>query len=118
MGFVVEGVNDEKRLKELMPGASYVVTNGTRMNNRVKMDLNKALAECDEVFLLTDPDEAGELLAQMVLRQYPFLKRVLLERSKCLTYRNDKLKVGVEHCDTDYLTTVLSEYVSDFEMVS
>lgn len=118
MGFVVEGFNDEKKLKQVLPGASYVVTNGTRMNNRVKMDLNKALAECDEVFLLTDPDEAGEQLAQMVLRQYPHLRRVLLERSKCLAYRPGKVKVGVEHCDTDYLKTVLSEYVSEFEMVS
>lgn len=117
MGFVVEGLNDEKNLKQAMPSAYCVVTNGTRMNNRVKMDLRKALEECDVVYLLTDPDEAGDVLAQMVWRQCPSLERVSLDQSQCLSYRNDRLKVGVEHCEVDYLRSVLSEYVNELDLV-
>ncbi|MFF2532420.1 toprim domain-containing protein [Brevibacillus sp. NPDC058079] len=112
MGFVIEGFNDEKKVKEVMPNAHCVVTKGTRMNGRVKMDLKKALTTCEELFLLTDPDEAGDKLAEMVLRQYPSLQRVVLDRNACLCYRNQKVKVGVEHCETSYLKRVLSEYVT------
>lgn len=112
MGFVVEGFNDEQKVKEVVPYAVCVVTKGTRMNGRVKMDMEKALKECDEVFLLTDPDEAGGQLAAMILQHYPQLKRITLEREQCLCYRNRKLKVGVEHCEPTYLKSVLSHYIS------
>lgn len=117
MGFVVEGLNDERKMKEVMPDAHCVVTNGTRMNNRVRMDLRQALEECDVVYLLTDPDDAGDTLAQMVWRECPSLERVLLDRSQCLSYRYDKLKVGVEHAQEDYLKSVLSQYVDELQMV-
>ena len=74
MGFVVEGFNDESKVKEVMNDALCVVTKGTRMNGRVKMDVEKALVECDKLFLLTDPDEAGDKLAQMVLGHYPIFR--------------------------------------------
>jgi ribonuclease M5 len=112
MGFVVEGFNDERKVKEVMPDALCVVTKGTRMNGRVKLDVEKALVECDKLFLLTDPDEAGEQLADMVLQRYPSLERVQLDREQCLCYRNHKLKVGVEHCDNDYLKKILSNYLT------
>lgn len=111
MGFVVEGFNDESKVKEVMPNAFVVVTKGTRMNGRVKMDVEQALQECDKLFLLTDPDEAGDKLAEMVLGHYPFLERVHLDREQCLCYRNHKLKVGVEHCENAYLKEVLKKYM-------
>jgi len=116
MGFVVEGFNDETKVKEVLPDSFVVVTKGTRMNGRVKMDVEKALATCDKVFLLTDPDEAGDTLAEMVLRYYPNLERVRLNREQCLCYRNHKLKVGVEHCETNYLQNVLNSYLKSNEI--
>lgn len=110
-GFVVEGFNDETKVLRVLPDAHCVVTKGTRMDNRVKMNLEKALKECDQVFLLADPDEAGDKLAQMVSTFFPQLERVVLDRDQCLCYRNRKLKVGVEHCDDDYLREVLSRYL-------
>lgn len=111
MGYVVEGFNDEKKVLEVMPDSLCVVTKGTRLNGRVKMDVDKALAECDKLFLLTDPDEAGDQLAKMLLNHYPSLERVSLDREQCLCFRNHKLKVGVEHCETDYLREVLYRYL-------
>jgi 5S rRNA maturation endonuclease (ribonuclease M5) len=63
-----------------MNNALCVVTKGTRMNGRVKLDVEKALVECDKLFLLTDPDEAGDKLAEMVLGHYPILRTCLLRQ--------------------------------------
>lgn len=110
-GFVVEGFNDETKLLKVLPNAQVVVTKGTRLNNRVKSDINDALATCDKVFLLTDPDEAGDLLSSMILEVFPFLERVLLNKKECLCYRNHKTKVGVEHCSDEYLSLVLKQHL-------
>lgn len=110
-GFVVEGFNDETKLLSVLPDAHCVVTKGTRLNGRVKMDVENALNQCDKLFLLLDPDEAGDKLAEMVLKHFPSLERVHLDREECLCYRNHKLKVGVEHCTDEYLKEVLSRYL-------
>lgn len=109
LGFVVEGFNDEAKLMKLFPDASFAVTKGTRMNNRVKMDVSKLLKECDEVLLMLDPDEAGDQLSSMVKENFPELKQVHLEREHCLCQRGRKLKVGVEHASVEYLKRKLKE---------
>jgi ribonuclease M5 len=111
LGFIVEGFHDESTVKRVVPSAYFVVTNGTRMNNRVRMDVNKALEVCTEIFILTDPDEAGDILTEMLLKYYPSLQRIFLDRDHCKCYRRDRLKIGVEHCSDEYLTTVLSKYI-------
>lgn len=111
MGFVVEGFHDEEKVLKVVPTAHVVVTKGTRLDNRVRMDLNKALLVCDKVWLLTDPDEAGDLLARALRKEFPSLERVLLDKKECLSYRTNKVKVGVEHCSDEYLFNVLSCYL-------
>lgn len=112
-GFLVEGFNDEQKVKQVFPDALFVVTKGTRMNGRVKMDVKAVLTQCDQFVLLTDPDEAGDVLANMVLREFPTLSRVRLDREKCLCLRNRKWKVGVEHCDVEYLKEMLSKHMNE-----
>ena len=107
IGYVVEGFNDEKAVLEVAPHAFVVVTKGTRFNTRVKMDVRLALDLCDEVYVLTDPDEQGEHLARLLMDEFPSLKRLHVEYEQSLCMRNRKLKVGVEHCDPDYLKEVL-----------
>lgn len=111
--FVVEGTADEQHLKTLYPDLYCVVTHGTRMNNRVKSLIEKALQECDQVFLLSDPDEAGDALAHMVMRFFPTVVRIPLnpERCKVLNARGNRYSYGVEHADLEYLKTVLQAYV-------
>jgi len=110
-GFIVEGFNDELKIKQLIPNTHVVVTRGTRLNNRVRMDINLALKQCHSVYLLTDPDEAGDLLANMVLREYPNLKRIYLDPEQCKCYRNNRLKIGVEHATDSYLFYVLKQII-------
>jgi ribonuclease M5 len=112
-GFIVEGFNDEKKLRRLVPSAYFVVTNGTRMNNRLRMNVVAALALCDELFILTDPDESGSDMAKMLLDYFPDLRRIELEREHCLCYLPNRIKVGVEHCSLEYLRKMLSPYLED-----
>lgn len=107
-GFVVEGFHDEEKVKRVLPNAYVVVTKGTRFDNRVKMDVEQMFTVCDVSFLLSDPDEAGEQLANKLLDVFPQLHRVMLEEKECICYRNKKRKVGVEHCSDEYLMNVLS----------
>lgn len=111
VGFVVEGFNDEAKLLQVVPNAHIVVTKGTRLNNRVRMDINSALKNCHTVYLLPDPDEAGNLLANMLLAEFPMLKRIFLDVEQCKCYRNNRLKIGVEHASVEYLYGVFKNYL-------
>lgn len=108
-GFIVEGFNDELKMLQISKNSVYVVTKGTRMNNKIKMDIQKAMDNCDELLVLLDPDEAGEILFEMIHSIFPTLRRVILEREKCLCQRGRKLKVGVEHASIEYLESKLKE---------
>lgn len=111
-GFIIEGVNDEDKLLTVLPDAICVVTKGTRIDNRIKSEVTNMLNLCDEVFLLLDPDEAGDRLEQMLLKCFPSMRRVKLDSKQCLCYRNHRVKVGVEHCSNSYLKEALTEYVN------
>lgn len=87
-----------------------VVTNGTRLNNRVRMDINLALKNCVEVFIITDLYESGDLLANRIIQEYPFLRRILLKKERCVCYRKKKMKVGVEHAHDDYLKEIFNQW--------
>lgn len=115
IGIVVEGFNDEYTLRKVLPHAHFVVTKGTRLNNRVRMDINSALKDCRHVYLMTDPDEAGEFLATMLLAEFPMLTRIHLDPEECKCYRNRRLKIGVEHASLYYLRMVFQKVLTDKE---
>lgn len=108
-GFIVEGFNDESKVFQVLPHSHIAVTKGTRFNNRVRMDINALLSTCTEVFVLTDPDDAGQVLAEMIQKEFPQLTRLSLDANECQCYRNNRLKIGVEHCDATYLATIFGQ---------
>lgn len=110
IGFIVEGFNDEKTVLKAFPDAKFVVTKGTRYNNRVRMDISELLTICDNVFILTDPDEEGERIAQTILKEFR-LPRILIDEKEAKCLRNRKLKTGVEHCDVDYLKSTIHSHI-------
>lgn len=111
IGFIVEGFNDEDKLLTVLPSAHVVVTKGTRLNNRVRMDINNALSKCSKVYLLTDPDESGNLIANKLILEFPMLTRIFLDAKECKCYRNNRLKIGMEHCTHSYLASVLRMHI-------
>lgn len=112
IGFIVEGFNDETTVKNVLPDAHIVVTKGTRLNNRVRMDINAALRACRDVYLLTDPDEAGAILNAMLLAEFPTLKQFTLDANECKCIRNRRLKIGVEHASHAYLRSVFATQIN------
>lgn len=112
-GFVVEGFNDEKRLREffakynMFTDAHFVVTKGTRLDGRTKLDMANLLENVDKVYVLTDPDEAGDVLYGKLNEMYN-LDKLQFKADKCRCYRRGRMKVGVEHAYDDHLLEVFS----------
>lgn len=105
-GFIVEGFNDELTVMKAVPNAKFVVTNGTRYNNRVRMDIDALQESCDSIFILTDPDKEGDRIHNCIIKEYDF-DRIHIDELKAKCLRNNKWKTGVEHCDVDYLRDVI-----------
>ena len=111
-GFVVEGVNDRAIILSILPDAYCVITKGTRMNNRVKFDIESMLNQCNRCFLLVDPDDAGDVIEQMFSKNFPQIQRIHLDKEQCYCFNNKhKVKIGVEHCSEEYLYYIISQYI-------
>lgn len=108
VGYIVEGFNDEAAVLRIRPDAKIAVTKGTRYNRRARMDIEKVIKECDVIFILTDPDEPGRELAYFIQEQY-LLPRIIVDPEQAICYRNGRKKIGIEHCDSDYLDKVLTD---------
>lgn len=107
LGFIVEGTNDERIVKAVKPGCEVVTTRGTRFNNAIKQRIEEMQSKVDKVYILTDPDNAGDLMAVKLKEFYGF-ERVSLDPDKCKKYiGRGKWKTGVEHADLNYLRDVL-----------
>ena len=111
LGFIVEGFNDEYKLRSCFPDAYVVVTQGDRLDNAVRNKIKTALIECSMVILLTDPDEAGNNYAKKLSVEFPTLQRLELDPAKCKCVRNRKLKIGVEHASREYLVRVINSFL-------
>lgn len=113
VGFIVEGYGDDMHLYRVL-GKRYhtVVTNGTRFTNRTRMDIDAVMAIVDTLYILTDPDDAGDVIANMILKEYPNLERIHLDAEHC-KYLDRKYRqfTGVEYARPEYLKKVLSKYL-------
>lgn len=111
VGFIVEGFHDEDKMKEVLPDCLCVTMKRTCSYRRIKMDLLVLMEQCEQVFVLTDPDGEGDRLAQMVLNDFPDLVRIHIDPEEAKCIRHHKLKIGVEHCTNEYLLSVLKEHL-------
>lgn len=107
VGVIVEGLNDEAVVKRACPSVEVVVTRGTRFTNRTKMDIDSLVARVEKVFIFTDPDVAGDRIAQVLEEAYGF-DRLVLSTEKCKKYIGmGKWRVGVEYADIQHIREVL-----------
>lgn len=109
-GFIVEGLNDERTILKVLPEAEFAVTNGTRYNNRVRMDIKSLMDSCHTVFILTDPDSEGDRITDYILKEFDF-ERIHIDKKEAMCLRNNKWKTGVEHCDPEYLRSKIYESI-------
>lgn len=111
IGLIVEGHHDVNHIRGIF-GFKYefVVTNGTRFTNRTRMDIDKMVRFVDKVYILTDPDEAGNIIAGMISNEYPDLERIHLDAEKCKYLdRRHQQWCGVEYADPYHLKEVFSK---------
>lgn len=112
--FIVEGWSDHDQLCRAYPDINTIVTNGTRFNNRIADLIQHSLMKKEDLFILSDPDIAGDQLSNMVKSYYPLIPRIYVdpEQAKC-TRIGKSDKYGVEYCSVRYLRELLGGIMND-----
>lgn len=110
-GLIVEGHHDANHIRNVFGYKyEYVVTNGTRFTNRTRMDIERMMRFVDKVYILTDPDEAGDLIAQNISEAYPTLERITLDPEYCKYLdRRYQQWCGVEYALPHHLKDVFKK---------
>lgn len=95
--FIVEGWKDSDQLKKAYPDIETIVTNGTRLNTRIRQCIQEYKDKGYRLYILSDPDEAGDQLARMIRGEYR-IPRILVNpeqaRVRLVGYT---YKYGVEY---------------------
>lgn len=112
---IVEGLNDADQIHKAFNGNENIVTlvtEGTKINNRIRADIESYLIHEDVgVYILSDPDDAGERLAQMIQSWFPALTRIEVDNRQCAYYTGKRFKSGVEYASYDYLKKIISPLI-------
>jgi ribonuclease M5 len=106
-GYIVEGKSDQLKVQCVDPDAHFVILNGISFRNKERRAIEEALILCDEVYVLTDPDEPGDKIARKIMEAYPEIKRILIDPNKARNEREHRFKYGVEYCSNQYLKETL-----------
>lgn len=110
VGFIIEGTHDWDKLRYVLPLAFPVVIMRGKYNKHIKTQIQQAIKMCDVVFIFTDPDDFGNLSSERIKADFD-LPRIEIQAEKCKhKAAYNKMKIGVEHCENDYLVEVLNKY--------
>jgi 5S rRNA maturation endonuclease (ribonuclease M5) len=116
--FIVEGHSDARQvigaLHDCNKVFKVIVTDGTKMNNRNIINIESAIQDGYTPYILSDPDEAGDHLAEMVHNFFPDVERIFADYEKCKyckDLRKKKFKAGIEYASYKYLKSLLYPYL-------
>lgn len=112
--FIVEGLKDEDQIRKAFEGNEDVitlVTEGTKINNRIRLEIESYLVKHIGVYILSDPDEAGGQLAEMIQSWYPVIPRIEVDTAECAYFTGKRYKAGIEYASYGYLKELLSPYI-------
>lgn len=104
--FVVEGIHDYNRLKEVNSDYDILITNGAAIKEELLVQLER-LSKTNDIILFFDADNAGERLRRIISKRVPTVKHAFLRKEESMS-RNNK-KVGVEHASIDVIEAALNE---------
>lgn len=115
--FIIEGWSDHDALKRAYPQETVgtVVLNGTKFNNSIREKIEEAMKK-GKVYILTDPDEAGEQIARVIREYYGWygLQDIWADPTHARCLRPTKgYKYGIEYCSIRYLKGLLDYYVQE-----
>lgn len=117
--FIVEGHSDARQiigaLADYNKPFRVIVTDGTKMNNANIFKIEDAIASGHQLYILSDPDEAGDQLANMILNYFPDTPRIHADFEQCKYCKGwkktMKFKAGIEYASYKYLRELLVEYL-------
>lgn len=114
--FIVEGLKDEDQIHRAFEGNDNIitlVTEGTKINNRIRMEIESYLRKNIGVYIMSDPDEAGGQLAEMIQSWYPVIPRIEVDTKECAYFTGKRYKAGIEYASYGYLKELLSPYIGE-----
>lgn len=112
IGFIVEGKSDVNKIKMVLDENIYfVVLNGIHFKEEEINKIKLANQVCDKVYILTDPDEAGNKVAKLISNTFPHLERIMIDPNKSKVLKKRGYKYGVEYCSNKYLKSIFSSYL-------
>lgn len=108
IGFIVEGKSDVKKIQmAIKQNVHFVILNGINFRQQEREHISNALKLCDKVFVLTDPDEAGDQVANRILHVFSEIQRIYIDPEEARVLKKRGYKYGVEYCSNRYLQEVL-----------
>lgn len=112
---IVEGLKDADQIHNAFdynPAIKTLVTEGTKFNNRIVNELEACKKESDcSVFILSDPDPAGDAIVEMVHRVYPDIPRLEADLKECSYFTGKKKKAGIEYASYSYLRKLIGPFI-------
>lgn len=111
--FVVEGRNDQSRLKKLFKDAMVVTTNGSAMDES-QIELIMTLEKTHDIILFLDPDHAGERIRRLLSKKLTHVHHAFLEQKDAMS-KNMK-KIGIEHASDEAILDALSHIKIEHEV--
>lgn len=112
--FIVEGVNDADQINKAFnynDDIIILITEGTKVDPEMRAKMEDYLNRGYGVYILSDPDEAGDTLAAMIQSWYPKIGRIEVELKECAYYTGKKHKAGIEYASYKYLRKIISPYI-------
>lgn len=114
--FIVEGFSDENKIRATYPDNKFIgtiVLGGTKFNNVIKTAIEAAVLR-GRVYILSDPDEAGDQIAKAIQEYYGMgIERILVNPDRARFFRSQKgWKYGVEYCSHEYVRELIGGYIT------
>lgn len=102
---VVEGINDEKKLKSINPSINTYVIGGFGLNEE-NLNFLKEASKVNNIILFLDPDSTGEILRNKIKLSVPNTIDIFVNKEEAIS-KNGK-KIGIEHLSNDLVIKYLS----------
>ncbi|MGN1399170.1 MAG: ribonuclease M5 [Erysipelotrichaceae bacterium] len=102
---VVEGKHDVDKLNQIVD-CDVICTNGLAISQQ-QLDIIKQAAQRQGVIVMTDPDNAGNRIREIINRNVSNSKQVFIDKKQAIGKRN----VGIEYVDNDVLLQALNQAV-------
>lgn len=107
IGLIIEGANDERKIREVSKDYYLVLTHGTKFSNREIYKIEEALSICDSVHILTDPDTSGDWIAEHIQKFFPDIPRIQVDPNKAKVRKYHGDKFGIEYMSHKSLIDIL-----------